>query len=352
MNKQLFSLAAFSLLTAGASAQSQVWSQSTDNTTITAGSASCLNNPAGITDNSYWRRYDPIVCGLTTDYEITEVIFGVENATTTSGAQNILVNIRNGTTFPAGAGAAAILGSVMGSVPDTDVTMQTFITFTFSPPVFVTAGTKVAVEVKAFNGQPQGDFFFIGSNMLGETPIDSTYISATDCGIVDPVPYAAVGFPGVAGIIDLRCNPAGPMPIGTNYCAPSIPNSTGNSGHLSAVGSTAAAAQNVQLTASSLPPGQPGYFVASRTQGFIANPGGSTGNLCVVGNQARYRAPGQVFFVTPGGTGSLQVGNINVPTNPAPGEVIAAGDSWNWQAWYRDAGMTNNFTDGLNILFN
>lgn len=351
MNKYLFSLAAFSALTAGASAQCNTWTQSTDNTTIVPGSASCLNNPAGITENSYWRLYDPIAQGEAGAYEINSVTFGVEAAITgTSGSQVITVNLRDGTGFPTGASSAPILGSDTIVVADTN---NTFETLTFVPPVFVSAGTLLAVEIMAPLGQPQGDFFFIGSNTLGETPLDSSYLSAAACGIVDPTPTSAIGFP-VHFIIDVESCPAGPGNIGTAYCDPNNPNSTGVPATLAASGSTAAAAQSVLLTASSMPPGQFGYFIASRTQGFIANPAGSLGNLCVVGNQARYNQPGRIFQVDAGGDGSLQVGDINVPTNTNPpgGETITAGDSWNWQAWYRDIGNTNNFTHGLNILFN
>ncbi|MCP3915080.1 MAG: hypothetical protein GY711_05960, partial [bacterium] len=76
MKKQLFTLAAAGLCASVASAQTGLWSQSTDNNTIVQGSASCLNNPAGITDNSYWRLYDPAQFGHAAAFNIDSIRFG------------------------------------------------------------------------------------------------------------------------------------------------------------------------------------------------------------------------------------------------------------------------------------
>ncbi|MCP3919198.1 MAG: hypothetical protein GY711_26970 [bacterium] len=95
MNRISLVLLPASLLCARSDAQSTLWSQSVDNTTIVAGSASCLNNPAGIVDNSYWRLYDPVACGVATDYEVEAVRFGIENSNTTSGSQLVRINLHS-----------------------------------------------------------------------------------------------------------------------------------------------------------------------------------------------------------------------------------------------------------------
>ncbi|MCP3933952.1 MAG: hypothetical protein GY708_01120 [Actinomycetia bacterium] len=328
------------------------WSQSTDNSTIVQGSASCLNNPAGITDNSYWRLYDPAQFGRAGAFNIDSVRFGIENANTMSGMQLVEVVVHDGTGFPVGASSAPILGSASMMIADTDVAMQTFETLPFSTPIAMSPGQTFSVEVKVFNGQPQGDFFFIGSNTLGEMPLDSSFLSAPDCGAIDPVPTSSIGF-DVDFIIDVNTRDGGPVVIGSPYC-PNNPNSTGVPGQLVATGSTSAAQQNVLLSGSDLPPMQFGFFIGSDTQGFIANPGGSLGNICVLGNQGRYNDASQGQILNSGASGavSLQVGNINVPTNPAPGQPILAGETWNWQLWYRDIGNTNNFTNAWTITFN
>jgi hypothetical protein len=141
--------------------------------------------------------------------------------------------------------------------------------------------------------------------------------------------------------------------IGTNYCT-AVPNSTGNTGVMSATGSTIAANNDVTLTASSLPNNANGFFLTSTTQGFVMNPGGSAGNLCLAGSIGRYVGPGQVQNT--GLTGSISLA-LNLTQTPTPTGFVAitAGQTWNFTAWHRDAvgGVaTSNFADGLEIAFN
>ena len=70
---------------------------------------------------------------------------------------------------------------------------------------------------------------------------------------------------------------------------------------MSAFGFTSVAANDVTLTASNLPPGQFGIFVTSASSGFIPNPAGSNGNLCLTGSLGRFVSPGQILFID--GTG-------------------------------------------------
>jgi hypothetical protein len=140
--------------------------------------------------------------------------------------------------------------------------------------------------------------------------------------------------------------------IGTNYCT-TVPNSTGNSGAISATGSTVAANNDVELLATSLPNNAFGFFLTSQTQGFIQNPGGSQGNLCLTGSIGRYVGPGQIQ--NSGLTGSISL-VLDLTQTPQPTGFVSvqAGQTWNFTAWHRDAvaGVaTSNFTDGLTILF-
>ncbi|HIF40456.1 MAG TPA: hypothetical protein EYQ74_05090 [Planctomycetes bacterium] len=139
-------------------------------------------------------------------------------------------------------------------------------------------------------------------------------------------------------------------PIGTNYCGPANLNSTGASAAISAWGQTIAAANDVRLDVGSLPLNQFGMFVTSQTKGFIPNPGGSQGNLCLGGAIGRYSKS----LVNSGSAGqfSLQLDLTQTPT-PAGPVVIQAGETWHFQTWYRDKNPTNtsNFTDGISITF-
>jgi len=152
----------------------------------------------------------------------------------------------------------------------------------------------------------------------------------------------------------LRYNCAGGS-LGSSYCGPAVANTTGNSAVLTATGSAMAAANNVTLTASAMPTNQFGFFLTSMSQGLIMNPGGSQGNLCLVGTIGRYVRMGQIMNAGAGGTFSLA---LNLTQTPAGGVFVAigAGETWNFQAWFRDIGPMgqpwSNFTDGRSILFN
>ena len=142
--------------------------------------------------------------------------------------------------------------------------------------------------------------------------------------------------------------------IGESYCEATTPNSTGQLGTLAASGSAVASDNNFTLVASNLPDGQFGFFVASRTQGFIANPNSSQGNLCMLGNIARFRDPGQLGMIM-NGAFSRQLPLDDFPEPPSFMVQVMAGDTWNFQLWHRDTvpgvGPTSNFTGGLEVLF-
>ncbi len=135
----------------------------------------------------------------------------------------------------------------------------------------------------------------------------------------------------------------------TNYCGPAVPNSSGQPAVIAASGTFLAGGYPLRLDATDLPTNQFGYFLASQTQGFVAQPGGSQGNLCLGGTIARFVA--QVQSSGPGGAFGIDVDTLNVPLSP-PGPILS-GETWNFQAWFRDVNPTNtsNFTDGVSVLF-
>ena len=143
------------------------------------------------------------------------------------------------------------------------------------------------------------------------------------------------------------------MGFGANYCTANT-NSSGLASVMSGMGSTTASDNDVTLIASQLPTLVFGFFITSQIQGFVQNPAGSAGNLCVGGAIGRYVGPGQIQ--NSGAAGVIQL-QLDLTMHPTPlGFVsVAAGETWNFQAWHRDSSggvATSNFTDGLEVNFN
>jgi len=134
------------------------------------------------------------------------------------------------------------------------------------------------------------------------------------------------------------------LEVGASYCSANV-NSTGAAAFLRAAGSCDVLENDIELEALSLPPHQFGYFLLSQAQAFVANPGGSQGNLCLGGTIGRFQA--QVQNAGPDGVMLLEVDLSAVPLFGS----ILAGETWNFQCWYRDLGGTSNFTDGVEIPF-
>jgi len=134
--------------------------------------------------------------------------------------------------------------------------------------------------------------------------------------------------------------------IGQNYCGPAVPNSSGQSGVISAGGCTDVSANSLTLTAAQLPTNKFGYFLGGQTQG-LSMPPGSQGNLCLSGAIGRFA--NQVQSSGAGGTFSIPVDLTNMP--PPLQTAVLAGDTWYFTAWFRESGGTSNFTDGIGITF-
>jgi hypothetical protein len=141
--------------------------------------------------------------------------------------------------------------------------------------------------------------------------------------------------------------------LGTTYCSPGVANSSGAPAAMSASGSTVALDNMLTLECSDMPLNSFGFFLTSRTQGAIPQPGNSQGVLCVTGSIGRYVGPGQVK--NSGATGEIALA-VNLTQHPTPQGFVTvlAGDTWNFTAWYRDVvggNVTSNFANGLSIVF-
>jgi hypothetical protein len=138
----------------------------------------------------------------------------------------------------------------------------------------------------------------------------------------------------------------------TRYCTPANPNSTGHAGRMIATGNNELVANDLTLVADWLPQSSFGFFLTSRTQTHVVGPGGSQGDLCVGGLIGRFVGPGQILSSGTAGSISLAIDLTRMP-QPAGSVAAQAGETWNFQAWHRDANPTptSNFTDAVSVLF-
>ncbi|MEM6674348.1 MAG: hypothetical protein AAF726_15995 [Planctomycetota bacterium] len=140
--------------------------------------------------------------------------------------------------------------------------------------------------------------------------------------------------------------------VGMNYCS-AVPNSTGVAGGIAALGSNVVAEGRLELIAYDLPDNAFGFFLTSRMQGLVNQPGGSQGVLCLGGSIGRYVGAGQIRNSGVEGFFSLELDLSNTPTPTGLVQVVP-GETWNFQTWHRDsvAGQaTSNFTNATTIVF-
>lgn len=184
--------------------------------------------------------------------------------------------------------------------------------------------------------------------------------------------YGALGLPELEGVHDIatmdidndgdldlvigRCNGTRVYmnqrdQLGVDLCQDANGNSSGVPADISAVGSPVIADNDVTLVCEDMPANTFGFFLASQDAGFIPNPGGSLGNLCLSGNIGRYVAPGQIL--NSGTAGTIQLA-IDVDAIPQPTGTVPmlAGQRFHFQTWFRDNLLgitTSNFSDSVAI---
>lgn len=137
------------------------------------------------------------------------------------------------------------------------------------------------------------------------------------------------------------------------YCIPTVRNSTLQLSHLSAVGSDVVADNNLTLEASQLPAGVTLLFINAMSQGFLRNPGGSQGDLCLGGVLGRFAAPGQIQMADAQGAASLLLDLTQLPSGAAL-FAASAGQTLFFQGWHRDVVggvQTSNFTGAVAVTF-
>lgn len=152
-------------------------------------------------------------------------------------------------------------------------------------------------------------------------------------------------------IDQLFLNP-GAGPVGTNPPCLTNPNSTGAPSELTGFGSPVVLDNYLVLNVESLPPNKNGYFLLGINPGFLANPGGSAGNICLSSPVARLNDVGQVWRSDAAGRASLQI-DLTQPYTfvGAQGPQMWAAGTFYFQGWHREAGSgAGNFTNSLQVV--
>ncbi|MEL6429362.1 MAG: hypothetical protein AAFR54_09295 [Planctomycetota bacterium] len=160
----------------------------------------------------------------------------------------------------------------------------------------------------------------------------------------DGVPDVAVGAFGDDDVIAL----SGRDTLGANFCGPAVPNSTGVSARILALGSSVAAANDLDLHVVDAPASAFGLMVTSTDTMVVANPGGVSGTLCIAGpDLARHPS---ILQTSAAGTLLFEPDLTLIPLG-ASGTAVLAGDTRNWQFWFRDGMSDANFTDAVAVSF-
>ncbi len=115
-----------------------------------------------------------------------------------------------------------------------------------------------------------------------------------------------------------------------------------------AEGSLSVFANDRMLLAEDVPVGEFGYFLVGANQGQ-AQPPGSQGVLCLTcGFQGCSGIGRYTTNIFQGPVGTLAVDLTARPLSPP--QPVLPGETWNFQAWFRDLG-SNNFTDAVSLTF-
>ncbi len=139
--------------------------------------------------------------------------------------------------------------------------------------------------------------------------------------------------------------------IGSTICS-AQENESGGGAVITATGSPVATDNSLTLDIRDLPANTMGYFLTSSDATFLANPGGSAGDLCIA-SLSIGRYAGAVQTSDGAGAVSFPVDLTAIPGPTGPSSVMA-GDTRFFQYWSRDTtggNPTSNFSTAVSITF-
>jgi hypothetical protein len=153
-------------------------------------SVACTPGGGVTTENGYLRHFTLSDFDITSDFEVTEVSFGVE--TINGPPHPVTVNL-----FTMVDPAGPFVYDNFALIGSTDTTLSPQALTVVSVPVsgIAPAGSTLVVEVATPDMTAQGGGLFIGSNPDGQSA--PSYLRSESCGLPEPMDTAAIGFPGM-----------------------------------------------------------------------------------------------------------------------------------------------------------
>jgi hypothetical protein len=179
---------------------------------IQAGNSVACSPDGGFTttENGYLRTFTLEDFGVFSDFDVTEVSFGIESLSAVS--QTLTVNLFTLDAEPFIYDNMTLIGSADTTLDPQALTLVTV-------PVTGTApeGSTLVVEIDAPTVAGIGGFF-IGSNNEGQTA--PSYLRSASCGLPEPTDTADVGAPGMHIVMNVTGTaeaPACEVPEGTPW---------------------------------------------------------------------------------------------------------------------------------------
>lgn len=267
-------------------------------------------------------------------------------------------------------GAAAVVPDINAIVPNPVPFLPAFATLEISGLVLGLSSPPTAVD-------PAGDFqtMLVSTVLAGTLDVTVSGQAPTSVDLTGsvglPQPFAGNIAPmgittdltGTLAITFLLSDPSLPVTATVNVTGTiaaestamtpgascvATSNSTGAPALLTTSGTPSLAAADLVLEGSSIPTNQFCLFIAARNDDFVPNFGGSQGNLCLGGSLIRLNA----FVQNAGGAGQV---SLPVPYGQIPGATLECGETWYFQAWFRDsvpgAPVTSNTTNAVRVTF-
>ena len=186
------------LLCASFGVQAQDFSQTTSSEVEPLNSVACQIETGGIDASNYYRAYNLPNLGVTSNYGVGSITFGVEEA---DGEVDVTVRLYSTTAnFPTGFTLVAgpqynLIGTAVVTVNEGDVLGLVTVPFT---DAIVPMGSKLVIEL---SHETTDVNLFMGTNSFGQSA--TGYLSAEGCGISAPEPFSAVGFPNAHLILNV-----------------------------------------------------------------------------------------------------------------------------------------------------